>query len=241
MYDSITYNYLLSFGGSPKDVSYVFSGYAPLSIRLIQHAIRSGWSVSFHFSNVWLLGWQGYFSLLHVQEIHNRVPIPFCPTFLDRTKNDMSFFVSHTRSNPHQTQYSHFLQYYHVIKLSPIHIKHSTASFYSTILSVMSYVATFYRLSCHVLSVQSTSNTVLSCHVMSCRTALYRLLLYCYCFFFKAIWYMNVYYILYNYIWSFRRPLEEILKLLPGTHTESKRVTICFLSLWFIFSHFFFV
>ncbi|KAI3705526.1 hypothetical protein L1987_75765 [Smallanthus sonchifolius] len=28
---------------NPKDVSYVFSGYAPLSIRLIQHAIRSGW------------------------------------------------------------------------------------------------------------------------------------------------------------------------------------------------------
>ena len=25
-------------------------------------------------------------------------------------------------------------------------------------------------------------------------------------------------------IWYFRRPLEEILKLLPGTHTESKRV-----------------
>ncbi|KAL8251781.1 hypothetical protein R6Q59_035474 [Mikania micrantha] len=28
---------------NPKDISYVFSGYAPLSIRLIQHAIRSGW------------------------------------------------------------------------------------------------------------------------------------------------------------------------------------------------------
>nr|XP_043614949.1 vacuolar protein-sorting-associated protein 33 homolog isoform X2 [Erigeron canadensis] len=28
---------------NPKDVSYVFSGYAPLSIRLIQHAIRLGW------------------------------------------------------------------------------------------------------------------------------------------------------------------------------------------------------
>lgn len=28
---------------SPNDISYVFSGYAPLSIRLIQHAIRSGW------------------------------------------------------------------------------------------------------------------------------------------------------------------------------------------------------
>jgi len=29
--------------GSPNDIAYVFSGYAPLSIRLIQHAIRSGW------------------------------------------------------------------------------------------------------------------------------------------------------------------------------------------------------
>ncbi|KAL4288460.1 vacuolar protein-sorting-associated protein 33 homolog isoform X2 [Arachis ipaensis] len=28
---------------NPNDISYVFSGYAPLSIRLIQHAIRSGW------------------------------------------------------------------------------------------------------------------------------------------------------------------------------------------------------
>ncbi|KAL4559359.1 hypothetical protein LXL04_031497 [Taraxacum kok-saghyz] len=28
---------------NPKDISYVFSGYTPLSIRLIQHAIRSGW------------------------------------------------------------------------------------------------------------------------------------------------------------------------------------------------------
>ncbi|KAL9225224.1 hypothetical protein vseg_001173 [Gypsophila vaccaria] len=28
---------------NPKDISYVFSGYAPLSIRLIQQAIRSGW------------------------------------------------------------------------------------------------------------------------------------------------------------------------------------------------------
>ncbi|XP_048421781.1 vacuolar protein-sorting-associated protein 33 homolog isoform X3 [Pyrus x bretschneideri] len=28
---------------SPNDISYVFSGYAPLSIRLIQHAVRSGW------------------------------------------------------------------------------------------------------------------------------------------------------------------------------------------------------
>ncbi|XP_074319586.1 vacuolar protein-sorting-associated protein 33 homolog [Silene latifolia] len=27
----------------PKDISYVFSGYAPLSVRLIQQAIRSGW------------------------------------------------------------------------------------------------------------------------------------------------------------------------------------------------------
>lgn len=26
-------------------------------------------------------------------------------------------------------------------------------------------------------------------------------------------------------MWPFRRPLEEILKLLPGTHTESKRVS----------------
>nr|XP_025644107.1 vacuolar protein-sorting-associated protein 33 homolog isoform X6 [Arachis hypogaea] len=28
---------------NPNDISYVFSGYAPFSIRLIQHAIRSGW------------------------------------------------------------------------------------------------------------------------------------------------------------------------------------------------------
>ncbi|KAM1470510.1 hypothetical protein ACFXTO_041551 [Malus domestica] len=28
---------------NPNDISYVFSGYAPLSIRLIQHAVRSGW------------------------------------------------------------------------------------------------------------------------------------------------------------------------------------------------------
>lgn len=28
---------------NPKDISYVFSGYAPLSIRLVQHAVRSGW------------------------------------------------------------------------------------------------------------------------------------------------------------------------------------------------------
>lgn len=28
---------------SPNDIAYVFSGYAPLSIRLVQHAIRSGW------------------------------------------------------------------------------------------------------------------------------------------------------------------------------------------------------
>lgn len=28
---------------NPNDISYVFSGYAPLSVRLIQHAIRSGW------------------------------------------------------------------------------------------------------------------------------------------------------------------------------------------------------
>lgn len=28
---------------NPNDISYVFSGYAPLSIRLIHHAVRSGW------------------------------------------------------------------------------------------------------------------------------------------------------------------------------------------------------
>ncbi|XP_061988301.1 vacuolar protein-sorting-associated protein 33 homolog [Rosa rugosa] len=28
---------------NPNDIDYVFSGYAPLSIRLVQHAIRSGW------------------------------------------------------------------------------------------------------------------------------------------------------------------------------------------------------
>ncbi|XP_072956734.1 vacuolar protein-sorting-associated protein 33 homolog isoform X1 [Typha angustifolia] len=28
---------------NPNDISYIFSGYAPLSIRLVQHAIRSGW------------------------------------------------------------------------------------------------------------------------------------------------------------------------------------------------------
>ncbi|CAL5018237.1 unnamed protein product [Urochloa decumbens] len=28
---------------SPSDISYIFSGYAPLSIRLVQHAVRSGW------------------------------------------------------------------------------------------------------------------------------------------------------------------------------------------------------
>ncbi|KAG2729803.1 hypothetical protein I3843_01G261200 [Carya illinoinensis] len=28
---------------NPNDIAYVFSGYAPLSIRLIQHAVRSGW------------------------------------------------------------------------------------------------------------------------------------------------------------------------------------------------------
>ncbi|XP_057427971.1 vacuolar protein-sorting-associated protein 33 homolog [Lotus japonicus] len=28
---------------NPSDIAYVFSGYAPLSIRLVQHAIRSGW------------------------------------------------------------------------------------------------------------------------------------------------------------------------------------------------------
>jgi len=28
---------------TPSDISYIFSGYAPLSIRLVQHAVRSGW------------------------------------------------------------------------------------------------------------------------------------------------------------------------------------------------------
>ncbi len=28
---------------SPNDISYVFSGYAPLSVRLVQHAIKPGW------------------------------------------------------------------------------------------------------------------------------------------------------------------------------------------------------
>ncbi|KAK9126616.1 hypothetical protein Scep_015462 [Stephania cephalantha] len=28
---------------NPNDIAYVFSGYAPLSIRLVQHALRSGW------------------------------------------------------------------------------------------------------------------------------------------------------------------------------------------------------
>ncbi|KAF8403110.1 hypothetical protein HHK36_011204 [Tetracentron sinense] len=28
---------------NPNDIDYVFSGYAPLSIRLVQHAVRSGW------------------------------------------------------------------------------------------------------------------------------------------------------------------------------------------------------
>ncbi|KAL5069479.1 hypothetical protein RYX36_020366 [Vicia faba] len=28
---------------NPNDIAYVFSGYAPLSIRLVQHAIRTGW------------------------------------------------------------------------------------------------------------------------------------------------------------------------------------------------------
>ncbi|KAA8534431.1 hypothetical protein F0562_031948 [Nyssa sinensis] len=28
---------------NPNDIAYVFSGYAPLSIRLVQHAVRSGW------------------------------------------------------------------------------------------------------------------------------------------------------------------------------------------------------
>ncbi|KAL6851719.1 hypothetical protein ACP4OV_020283 [Aristida adscensionis] len=28
---------------NPTDISYIFSGYAPLSIRLVQHAVRSGW------------------------------------------------------------------------------------------------------------------------------------------------------------------------------------------------------
>ncbi|KAM7526874.1 hypothetical protein LguiA_016776 [Lonicera macranthoides] len=30
---------------NPNDISYVFSGYAPLSIRLVQHAIRYGWQL----------------------------------------------------------------------------------------------------------------------------------------------------------------------------------------------------
>nr|CAB3473428.1 unnamed protein product [Digitaria exilis] len=28
---------------NPSDISYIYSGYAPLSIRLVQHAVRSGW------------------------------------------------------------------------------------------------------------------------------------------------------------------------------------------------------
>ncbi|CAN4096145.1 unnamed protein product [Withania somnifera] len=32
-----------ALGLYPNNISYVFSGYAPLSIRLVQHAIRSGW------------------------------------------------------------------------------------------------------------------------------------------------------------------------------------------------------
>ncbi|PKA62742.1 Vacuolar protein sorting-associated protein 33 like [Apostasia shenzhenica] len=32
-----------SEAANPNDISYIFSGYAPLSIRLVQHAIRSGW------------------------------------------------------------------------------------------------------------------------------------------------------------------------------------------------------
>jgi len=28
---------------NPSDISYIFSGFAPLSIRLVQHAVRSGW------------------------------------------------------------------------------------------------------------------------------------------------------------------------------------------------------
>jgi hypothetical protein len=28
---------------NPNDISYVFSGYAPLSVRLVQHVVRSGW------------------------------------------------------------------------------------------------------------------------------------------------------------------------------------------------------
>jgi hypothetical protein len=31
------------FNIRPDDISYIFSGYAPLSIRLVQHAVRSGW------------------------------------------------------------------------------------------------------------------------------------------------------------------------------------------------------
>ncbi|KAM3372569.1 hypothetical protein ACQJBY_019454 [Aegilops geniculata] len=28
---------------NPDDIAYIFAGYAPLSIRLVQHAVRSGW------------------------------------------------------------------------------------------------------------------------------------------------------------------------------------------------------
>ncbi|KAI3886744.1 hypothetical protein MKX03_006887, partial [Papaver bracteatum] len=28
---------------NPNDIAYVFSGYAPLSVRLVQHAVSSGW------------------------------------------------------------------------------------------------------------------------------------------------------------------------------------------------------
>lgn len=36
---------------------------------------------------------------------------------------------------------------------------------------------------------------------------------------------------LYLIIWLFRRPMEEILKLLPGPHTETKRVSALIVSL----------
>ena len=38
-------NFLCAFlCNSPNDIAYVFSGYAPLSICLVQHAVQSGWS-----------------------------------------------------------------------------------------------------------------------------------------------------------------------------------------------------
>lgn len=38
----LTVNYWLN---SPSDIAYVFSGYAPLSIRLVQWALRGEWCV----------------------------------------------------------------------------------------------------------------------------------------------------------------------------------------------------